>query len=259
MAGELRLLSGVIFDEEFLRKLEALRLAVRRAVSGRREGERNTRRRGGAAEFASHRSYAQGDEFRRIDWNLYGRLGQLYVKEFTREAALQVRLCIDTTPSMAPKFDFARRLGAVLGLVARQEMPDLPLARIESLRLGEPFAVPPETRGLVIVVTDGWDDALRVDLARVRAEAALVHVLSPEELDPPLSGKVRLVDAETGESRVRFIGEEERARYRELLAEHCADWKRWCFDREINYLRCAGDAPLEEVAQVYLREAGILE
>ncbi len=248
-----------LFDEAFLRRIEALRFAVRRAVSGRREGDRLTRRRGGAAEFTSHRSYAQGDDFRAIDWNLYGRLGQLYVKEFSREEALPVRLVIDTTLSMAPKFDFARRLGAALALVANREAPAVPLGEIEALSAGTPFEVPPQAHGLLVLVSDLWDEGLREKLLRVRAERAVIHVLSPEEADPPLSGKVRLVDAESGESCVRFVGEEERAEYRRLLAAHCASWKRWCFDHEINYLRATSDQPLEEVVQVYLREAGILE
>lgn len=249
----------MLFDEAFLRRLEALRLAVRRAVSGRREGERLTRRRGGSSAFTSHRSYSQGDEFRAIDWNLYGRLGQLYVKEFARDEALPVRLLVDTTLSMTPKFDFARRLGAALALVADQESPTIPLVEIESLRLGAPFEVPPVAKGLVLLVSDLWDEGLRTSLLRVRAEKAVIHVLSPGELEPTLAGKLRLVDAESGESRVRFVGEEERAAYRRLVAEHCADWKRWCFDHDVNYLRCASDAPLEDVVQVYLREAGVLE
>jgi len=55
------------------------------------------------------------------------------------------------------------------------------------------------------------------------------------------------------------VGDVERAEYRRLLADHCAGWKKWCFDREINYLRCASSTPLEEIVQVYLREAGVLE
>jgi uncharacterized protein (DUF58 family) len=249
----------MLFDEDFLRRLEALRFAVRRSILGRREGERLTRRRGGSAEFISHRSYAQGDEFRAIDWNLYGRLGQLYVKEFAREEALGVRLLVDTTSSMAPKFDFARKLGAALALVANQESPSVPLAEIEALRLGAPFRVPLVSRGIALVVSDLWDETLRQDLMRLRVETAVVHVLSPEELSPALEGKVRLTDAETGESIVRFVGAEERAAYGRLLAEHCEGWKKWCFDREINYLRCASDRPLEEVVQVFLREAGVLQ
>ncbi len=249
----------MLFDEAFVRKLEALRLAVRRSVSGRRAGERPTRKRGGSGDFVAHRSYAQGDEFRAIDWNLYGRLGQLYVKEFAREEALPVRLAVDTTPSMAPKFDFARRLGAALALVASQESPSGALAEIERLRLGAPFLPVAPARGLLVVVSDLWDESLRGALAEGRSEKAVIHVLSPEELAPPFSGKLRLVDAETGESRVRFVGDEERAEYRRLLAAHCEDWRSWCFDREINYLRCASSTPLEEVVQVYLREAGVLE
>jgi uncharacterized protein (DUF58 family) len=249
----------MVFDEGFLRKLEALRLAVRRSISGRREGERLTKRRGGSSDFTSHRSYTQGDEFRAIDWNLYGRLGMLYVKEFTREEALTVRISIDTSPSMAPKFQFAQRLGAALALVANREAPSMPLPEIENLKLGATYAVPTVPRGLAIVVSDLWDEELKAQILRIRAETAVIHVLSSQEMEPSYSGKLKLVDSETGASVVRFVGEEERAAYRRLLAEHCAAWKRWCFDREINYLRCTSTTPLEDVVQVYLREAGVLE
>lgn len=249
----------MLFDEGFLRRLETLRLAVRRAIQGRREGDRLTKRRGGSSEFVAHRSYTQGDEFRSIDWNLYGRLGQLYIKEFAREEALPVRLFIDTSLSMEPKFDFARRLGAALALVANQEAPSISLREIEELKIGAPFSLPTVGRGLAIVVSDLWDEGMRQALLRVHAETAVVHVLSPGELEPAHAGKVRLIDSETGESCVRFVGDEERAEYRKLLAEHCAAWKRWCFDRDINYLRCSSAAPVEEVVQVYLREAGVLE
>lgn len=249
----------MLFDEAFLRKLEALRFAVRRSISGRREGERLTKRRGGSSDFVSHRSYSQGDEFRSIDWNLYGRLGQIYVKEFAREEALPVRLFVDTSRSMEPKFDFARRLGAALALVANHEAPTVSLREVEALRLGDPFSLPTVGRGLAIVVSDLWDEALRPALLRLHAETAVVHVLSPGELEPAVDGKARLVDSETGETCVRFVGDEERAEYRKLLAGHCAAWKKWCFDREINYLRCSSATPVEEVVQIYLREAGVLE
>ncbi|HEX7897348.1 MAG TPA: DUF58 domain-containing protein [Planctomycetota bacterium] len=249
----------MLFDEAFLRKLEGLRLAARRAVNGRREGERLTRKRGGSSEFVSHRPYAQGDDLRAIDWNLYGRLGQLYVKEFAREEALPVRIAVDTTSSMAPKFDYARRLAAALAMIANEESPAVRLPDIEALTVGAPFAIPGTSRGLLILVSDLWDDGLRAELMKSRCEKAVVHVLAPEEVDPPYAGKVRLVDAETGEARTRFVGEDEKRDYARLLAEHCAAWKTWCFDREINYVRCASSTPLEEVVRVWLRESGVIE
>ncbi|HXX92930.1 MAG TPA: DUF58 domain-containing protein [Planctomycetota bacterium] len=249
----------MLFDDAFLRKLETLRFAVRRSIVGRREGERQTQRRGGSSGFISHRSYTQGDEFRAIDWNLYGRLGLLYVKEFAKEESLPVRLFIDPSRSMAPKFDFARLLGAALALVANQEGNSIPLRELEALELGSSFVLPTVGRGLAIVVSDLWDESLRPSLSRLHCETAVIHVLSPGETEPALEGKVRMVDAESGESCTRFVGEEERAEYRRLLALHCAEWKRWCFDRDVNYLRCTSATPVEEVVKVYLREAGVLE
>jgi uncharacterized protein (DUF58 family) len=160
---------------------------------------------------------------------------------------------------MAPKFDFARLLGAALALVANQEGNSIPLRELEELRIGAPWALPTVGRGLAIVVSDLWDESLRASLTRLQCETAVIHVLSPGELEPSLGGKLRLVDSESGESCVRFVGEEERAEYRRLLAAHCAEWKRWCFDRDVNYLRSSSGAPVEEVVQVYLREAGVIE
>ena len=57
-------------------------------------------------------------------------------------------------------------------------------------------------RGVVILISDLLDPAAdRVirELASTRSELIVLHVLSPEELDPPLEGDLRLVDAETGE------------------------------------------------------------
>ena len=55
----------------------------------------------------------------------------------------------------------------------------------------------------MILISDLLDPAAdRVirELASTRSELIVLHVLSPDELDPPLEGDLRLVDAETGES-----------------------------------------------------------
>ncbi|MHC4606203.1 MAG: DUF58 domain-containing protein, partial [Planctomycetota bacterium] len=113
---------AVRFDDDFLRRLEPLRLAVRRRIRGRREGDRSTPRRGGSAEFHSHRGYAQGDDLRRIDWNAYARLDALFVRENVREEAPAVHLFLDESASMGfGKLDFAARLAAAIGAVALGE------------------------------------------------------------------------------------------------------------------------------------------
>ena len=73
------------------------------------------------AEFSDYRRYASGDDLRRIDWNIYGRLRELLVEVGPREERLTVEILIDTSRSMRVgtpgKLDHARRLAAGLGAV----------------------------------------------------------------------------------------------------------------------------------------------
>lgn len=105
-----------------LRRLEQFQLlAARRAKSSAR-GERRSRARGQSVEFADHRNYVAGDDFRHLDWNLYGRLERLFLKLYEEERELPVRIFLDASESMAfgdpRKFDFARQIAAAVGYVA---------------------------------------------------------------------------------------------------------------------------------------------
>ena len=121
----------MVVDAAFRKRLEALRFAVRRVLSGPREGERPGVRRGGSSVFHSYRSYAQGDDFRSIDWNLYARLGSIFVRERTRDEAPSMHLVLDATPSMSfgtpTKAELARKLGAAVGFLVAGEGGDVNL------------------------------------------------------------------------------------------------------------------------------------
>lgn len=107
-----------MLSPEFLAQLERLSLAARRLRRGTAGGAQQTRRRGRSAEFTGHRPYAPGDEPRFIDWNVCARLGQLCTKLFLAEEALEARVVIDASASMAPKFAFACELAAAVGYLA---------------------------------------------------------------------------------------------------------------------------------------------
>jgi len=111
-----------LFDGEFLRRLEYLALVSRRLHRGEARGSHGTPRRGSSSvDFADYRAYQPGDDFRSIDWNIYGRLDRLLVKLFAEEEDLSVHLLLDTSRSMAygspRKVDWARRLAAALGYI----------------------------------------------------------------------------------------------------------------------------------------------
>src|SRR6185295_14375522 len=111
-----------LLTPELLRRLEQFQLlAARRAKSSLR-GERRSRARGQSVEFADYRSYVPGDDFRYLDWNLYGRLERLFLKLYEEERELPVRIFLDASESMTfgepRKFDFARQVAAAVGYVA---------------------------------------------------------------------------------------------------------------------------------------------
>jgi uncharacterized protein (DUF58 family) len=111
-----------LLTPELLRRLEQFQLlAARRAKSSAR-GERRSRARGQSVEFADYRTYVPGDDFRYLDWNLYGRLERLFLKLYEEERELPVRIFLDASESMTfgepRKFDFARQVAAAMGYVA---------------------------------------------------------------------------------------------------------------------------------------------
>lgn len=109
------------FDPEFLAKLEQLALASRRLYRTGTRGERRSGTLGRGVEFADHRSYHVGDDYRYIDWNIYSRLDRLFVKLFSEEEDLTVHLFVDASRSMGwgqpSKLEYAVRVAAALGYI----------------------------------------------------------------------------------------------------------------------------------------------
>src|SRR5271165_6189183 len=115
-------MSNGLLTPELLRRLEQFQLLAARRAKSSAKGERRSRARGQSVEFADYRDYAQGDDFRYLDWNLYGRLERLFLKLYEEERELPVRIFLDASESMAfgepRKFDFARQIAAAVGYVA---------------------------------------------------------------------------------------------------------------------------------------------
>ena len=74
-----------ILEEEFLKKLDAFSLAMRAYARGGAGGLRRSRALGSSVEFSDYRTYAPGDDPRRVDWNAYARFDRLFLKLFLEE------------------------------------------------------------------------------------------------------------------------------------------------------------------------------
>ena len=111
-----------LLTPDLLRRLEQFQLLAARRAKSSSKGERRSRARGQSVEFADYRNYVHGDDFRYLDWNLYGRLERLFLKLYEEERELPVRIFLDASESMTfgepRKFDFARQVAAAIGYVA---------------------------------------------------------------------------------------------------------------------------------------------
>jgi uncharacterized protein (DUF58 family) len=111
-----------LLSPELLRRLEQFQLLATRRAKSSAKGERRSRARGQSVEFADYRPYVHGDDFRYLDWNLFGRLERLFLKLYEEERELPVRIFLDASESMSfgepRKFDFARQVAAAIGYVA---------------------------------------------------------------------------------------------------------------------------------------------
>ncbi len=115
-------LNPPLLDEAFLRRLERLQLRSRRSFTHGIAGEHRSIRRGASPEFADYKPYTPGDDFRRVDWNIYARMGEMFVRLSEVNIDLAVHLLVDRSRSMdwgePNKFLYAKRAAAALGYLA---------------------------------------------------------------------------------------------------------------------------------------------
>lgn len=280
-----------------LRRLEALALQVRRAVSGQMGGERRSRRRGQSVEFADFRNYTPGDDFRLIDWNAYARLDRFMLRLFVAEEELPLSLFLDLSGSMdwgrPNKADTARRLAGAVAYVALAALDRVRLtvfaegptsggapyrgrraatelfARLQSFPTGGAtnyeklvWPIGRQRPGMSVLITDGLGepgvDAALAAMQRAQQEGAVLQLLAPQELTPDWSGDARLRDAETGIEREFTATPLTQRAYLNALEQRTEGIERAAHRRGLRFARLSTDQPIDEMVQLTLRHIGLL-
>jgi len=86
----------------------------------------------------------------------------------------------------------------------------------------------------------------------------VLHVLAPEEVEPPMSGDLTLIDRETGVEVPITLNQEAVERYRRRFVEWTGGIERFCARNQICYLRLSSADRLEHVLFDTLRKRGVL-
>jgi len=129
-----------LFDRAFLTEVEKLYIVSKKVFAGKLRAERRTKKMGSGVEFAEHRDYTLGDDFRYIDWNLYGRLDKLLLRLFEEEEDLHIYILVDISASMTlgkiPKFFYALKLAAALAYVGLSNLDRVAIVPFADKMLG---------------------------------------------------------------------------------------------------------------------------
>jgi uncharacterized protein (DUF58 family) len=272
---------------DILRGLERLTIPSRRAVLGGVAGRRRSRRYGSSLDLADYRSYAPGDDIRRLDWSAFARFDRLYMRLYAGEEDACVGVWVDTSASVAwdpatkerPVRAVAGALGflalaaedraAVVGFSSGVVAKVGPLrgkfsaprlwAALADLPRGGPTlwralaaAAGTVPRGISVVVSDflAKPEELRPAFAALRRagnELVLVQVLSPAELRPALMGELRLVDCESGGTVEVTLGRRALDAYQTARLEHSRELSSLARSYQAALVSLDGGAPLRQL------------
>ncbi len=277
------------FTPGFLARLEKLRIRTRQRYAGLGRGMHLSPKRGSSLEFNDYRHYSPGDDFRYIDWGLYGRSDKLYIKLFQEEEDLLTYIFVDASASMGypagdHKFESAmvtalalayvalasgdRVMLRVLGGTGAKVNPSFVTGRHRIVELARATSLAHELlairrAGKVFIVSDflmllnsvtrglGMFTAASMDLTAVQ-------ILGGRELNGHgLDGDVEVVDSETGERLRVSIGERERVQYRDTMERQTREIKSFCVKRGLHYALYTTDHDFQQFFVRAVRDLGL--
>jgi uncharacterized protein (DUF58 family) len=117
-------------DPSFLAELDRFEAALDRETTAVVQGEQQSPRVGEGLTFSDYRRYAPGDDTRLIDWKLFARTEEFYIKQFEEERALTVHVLVDASASMdygdgpRHKFEYGAKVGLGFAYLTAQAHND---------------------------------------------------------------------------------------------------------------------------------------
>lgn len=286
-----------LLPAEDLAQLNGLPLFARTVMEGFSTGMHASPHKGFSVEFRQHRPYVQGDEIKRLDWKIFGRSDRYYIREFDEETNLRATLVLDASGSMAYrgskgviKFEFARKLAASLAYVLTGQQDAVGLVTfdnkvreyipcrtktthlhnvLETLLRTQPgaetslagvlqnLAPRMKRRGLIMLITDGFDDAAlllqAIGVLRKQGHEIIVfQVWDRDEIDFPFSRWARFENLEKGEDFLLLDPSAIRQRYLQVLAQFRETLVEGLRKHQVDLVPIFTDLPLTDAVKEYL-------
>lgn len=258
---------------EFLDQLGRFSLIVHKKVTSRFTGSRESVTIGHGLTFEDHRQYAPGDDYRSIDWKVYGRTDKLHVRRFEEEKSLTIFIATDNSASMKykKKWDYASMLSVGFAYIAMKGnekfqfatfaerfKPFKPkrgrqhLARMidhlnkldvsgQSALLRHAMQINKMigSRSMVILISDFLYDVEEIKPALVllsKHDLKVIQLLDKDEVELPMTGEFKLQDAETGIQMKTYISNRSKTSYQHKVKDHADAIKKLCNQLGVAYV-----------------------
>ena len=124
------------------------------------------------------------------------------------------------------------------------------------------FAISHRQKGVCLILSDffdkgGYESGLRY-LVNGKYDLFAIHILSPQEIDPPLAGDLKLLDMEDGDHAEVSITQPLLKKYKSNLNAYSLELKEYITKRGGTYLFSSTAIPFDSLILNYLRERGLV-
>ncbi len=117
-------------------------------------------------------------------------------------------------------------------------------------------------KGILLLITDlmdksGYQEALKYLVAQ-QMDVYLIHILSQEEIDPDITGDLKLVDCEDADVAEISVSQRLIDRYRGTLANFIEQARDFSSKRGIVYTMTSTERSVDRLVARYLRQRGLV-
>lgn len=285
-----------VLTPQILAKLKRIRWKSPSSIHSVHIGNRRSKNIGTSQEFSDYRAYEAGDDVRQIDWNVYARTEKVYIKRFLEERELTITVLLDSSLSMwafSEKWKRSVQVASAIAslsfytgdrvsviptnhsskqLLSKKGIHQISKAihLLQKLSIEEvekiPFSQKIETSYLppsdvTIVISDGLEPVSFIEqsLAKIQRQKTRVYyiqLLHEEELFPPYSGDLKLVDIETRSVSEVSMKNKVIEQYKKRLKDHTTELEEACLKKGILFIQIGTNLSIEEIIFQQLKQRG---
>jgi uncharacterized protein (DUF58 family) len=271
-------------ETTFLDHLKKFSLIVNKRVTSIYSGQKLSTSAGRGISFRDHRIYSFGDDFRSIDWKVFARTDDLYIKNFEEERNLNVHILVDYSASMnfgkpISKFDYSAMIGVGFAYLAMKDNEKFQFATFsDKLNIFQPrrgmhqlaamvshlntLKIEGKTdflttlmsykkligsRSLIIIISDMLFDTEQIKDALLllgNHDIKLIQVLDHQEKELKLEGDFLLKDSESKDVMKTFVSPRLVKNYTKMLDDHTAQVKDICNSLNIDFYQVTTSKPI---------------